>query len=251
VVGLLSLRSLAMACACLVCACASVPISSGTSSASADRDGALKHPVLLIHGLHDSPRNLKPMSDFLTARGWREVQRIKLTPNDGSAGLDALAEQLDRAARALVERTQAHEIDVVAFSMGALVARYWLRRMAPAVTVRTYVSISGPHHGTWAGYLLVNEGARQMRVGSPFIQDLARDEGEWGGTTVYSFWTPLDLIIVPATSSRLKGAREKTFRVMAHPLMLFDEGVHNAVANALDRAPLAATRTVRDAPNWP
>jgi hypothetical protein len=90
-----------------------------------------------------------------------------------------------------------------------------------------------------------------MRVGSAFIRELARDEGEWGGTAVYSFWTPLDLMIVPATSSRLKGAREKTFRVMIHPLMLFDEAVHTAVADALEHAPLQLARTIRDMPSWP
>jgi triacylglycerol lipase len=190
------------------------------------------------------------MSDFLVARGWRDVQAIELTPNDGSSGLVALAQEVDRAARLLVERTGTSEIDVVAFSMGALVARYWMRRMTPPANVRTYVSISGPHHGTWTGYLRFNEGARQMRIGSPFVRDLERDEGEWGGTTVYSFWTPLDLMILPATSSRLKGAREKTFRVIAHPLMLFDQGVLTAVAEALAGVPLGSAGVNR-APNWP
>jgi triacylglycerol lipase len=200
---------------------------------------------LLIHGLDDDARGLRPMSDFLVARGWWDVQAIELTPNDGSSGLVALAQQVDRAAQVLVERTGTSEIDVVAFSMGALVARYWMRRMTPPAKVRTYVSISGPHHGTWTGYLRFNEGARQMRVGSPFVRDLERDEGEWGGTTVYSFWTPLDLMILPATSSRLKGAREKTFRVIAHPLMLFDEGVLAAVAQALAGVPLGSSGATR------
>jgi triacylglycerol lipase len=221
----------------LVCSCSTVPISSPISSTSARGDPGVRRPVLLVHGIDDDGRKLKPISDFLIACGWREVQAIELTPNDGSGGLVALAEQVDRAARTLVERTGAREIDVVGFSMGALVARYWLRRMRPPATIRTYVSISGPHHGTLTGYLRFNQGARQMRPGSPFILDLSRDEGEWGGTTVYSFWTPLDLMILPATSSRLKGAREKTFRVIAHPLMLLDKRVLSAIAEALGREP--------------
>ncbi|HZA15144.1 MAG TPA: lipase [Myxococcaceae bacterium] len=233
------MRSLAAILAPFACACATSKV-----------EAPARRPVLLIHGLDDTARGLRPMFDFLVARGWRDVQAIELTPNDGSSGLIALAEQVDRAARDLVERTTAQEIDVVAFSMGALVARYWMKRLNPPMAVRTYVSISGPHHGTWTGYLRFNEGARQMRVGSPFIQDLERDEGDWGGTIVYSFWTPLDLMIVPASSSRLKGAREKTFRVMAHPLMLFDERVLTAVVEALDGAPLAADPAAR-APSWP
>src|ERR671918_2471944 len=124
------MRSLAAILAPFACACATSKV-----------EAPARRPVLLIHGLDDTARGLRPMFDFLVARGWRDVQAIELTPNDGSSGLIALAEQVDRAARVLVERTAAREIDVVAFSMGALVARYWMKRLnPPPVAVKTYVS---------------------------------------------------------------------------------------------------------------
>lgn len=209
-----------------------------------------KRPVLFVHGIDDSGRNLKAMADALSARGWTELERIDLTPNDGAAGIAKLAEQVDRHARSLAARSADGEIDVVAFSMGALISRYWLRRMNKEVKVRTFVSISGPHHGTATGYLRWNEGATQMRFGSPLLRDLAEDEGEWGDVRVYSFWTPFDLMIFPARSSRLKGAIERTFPVAAHPLMLFDRRVHEAVREALDGTP-GALRPFEQQPTWP
>ncbi len=210
----------------------------------------LRRPVLLVHGIDDSPRGLVSLHNSLVDAGWRELELQELTPNDGSLGVEALARQVDDGARALQARTGAAEIDVVAFSMGSLVTRYWLRRLQPTVKVKTFVSLSGPHHGTFSGYFRWNTGATQMRPHSPLIQDLATDEGEWGGVEVYSFWTPWDLMIFPAKSSRLKGAIEQRFPVVAHPLMLIDRRVHQAVVSALEGT-FQPRRELQEAPPWP
>ena len=195
-----------------------------------------RRPVLLIPGIDDTAKKLRPLARVLRDAGWVDLELLEFTPNDASCGMFALVEQADRAAQSLVEKSSANEIDVVGFSMGALVARYWLRRTPGRVRVRRFVSISGPHHGTLTGYLRWNEGAAQMRPNSPFLRDLARDEGEWNGVDAYSFWTPMDLMIVPASSSRLQGATERTFRVWAHPLMMYDRRVLDAVVEVLQAA---------------
>jgi triacylglycerol lipase len=205
-------------------------------------------PVLLVHGIDDSSRTLEPLRRHLLEVGFTELEVVDLDPNDGAVGLGVAAVQVEAGARRLQARTGAPRIDVVAFSMGALISRYWLRRMPEHVPVRRFVSISGPHHGTLTGYLRSNDGARQMRPSSPFLQDLQRDEGEWDGVQVFSFWTPLDLMILPASSSRLAGAAQQTFPVIAHPLMLRDRRVFRAIVLALTEGRLASAAW---APSWP
>lgn len=190
-------------------------------------------PVLLVHGLDDSSRAFEPLARHLRARGWAEIEAVDLLPNDGSAGLHRLAEQVQAAAQALRERTAAPRIDVVAFSMGAIAARIWLTRQGGLRLTRKFVSLSGPHHGTWLGWLRRNEGARQLRPGSPLLADLSRDEGQWGEVQVASIWTPLDLMILPASSSRLLNAECQTIPVAAHPLVLRDARVFRAVERLL------------------
>lgn len=209
-----------------------------------------KRPVLLVHGIDDTPKGLYPLRNALVDAGWRDFELQELLPNDGSHGIDELAKQVDAGARALKARTGAQEIDVVAFSMGSLVSRYWLTRMERPVAVRNFISISGPHHGTVAGYFRWNTGATQMRPSSPLIRDLASDEGNWRGVTVYSFWTPFDLMIFPARSSRLKGAIEQQFPVIAHPAMLIDRRVHEAVIAALD-GKFVPRNELKQSPAWP
>lgn len=207
-------------------------------------------PVLLVHGIDDTHRTLEPLRAYLVAAGWPEVEAMDLTPNDASSGLPALAEQVGAAAARLRARTGSDKIDVVAFSMGALATRYWLMRLDGKPAVRKFISLSGPHHGTWIAYFRGNTGAVQMRPGSPLLADLARDEGDWAPVEVISFWTPLDLMIVPARSSILTGATEQTFPVVAHPLMLRDGRVLEAVEQAL-RAPRYQPPGAWRSPDWP
>jgi len=228
----------------LAAACATVPMSPSPTTPD-------PLPVMLVHGIDDHARQWEPLRRYLAENGFRDFAAVELTPNDGRGGLAKLAAQLDDAARKLCQRTGAKQIDVVGFSMGALVSRYWLKRVDGHVPVRRYVSISGPHHGTWAAYLRWNEGTREMRPGSAFIADLSRDEADWGEVRPYSFWTPMDLAIVPATSSHLEGAVERKFPVVLHPLMVFDGRVMGAVLQALTTGDVEPQRGFDRTPGWP
>ncbi len=243
----MNLRAAALA-AVLASGCATMSV----PRPSAESPRPAHVPVLLVHGIDDTATKMRPLERRLRELGWTEaeVEICEFHPNDGTGGILPLVEQLDRSARALAARSGAERIDVVSFSMGALVARYWLMRVPGHVPVRRYVSISGPHHGTLTGFLRRNAGAEQMRPGSRFLEDLATDEGQWGPVTAYSFWTPLDLMIVPARSSRLKGAVERTFPVVLHPLMMYDGRVLGAVLEVLGGG-LTAARPLERAPSWP
>ena len=110
-----------------------------------------RHPVLLVHGLFDTLVKFEAMAKFLTEQGW-SVHRLNLVPNDGSASLAVLAEQV----AAYIEQNFApHQaIDLVGFSMGGVVTRYYLQRLGGIERVKRYVTISAPNQGTLLGYSL-------------------------------------------------------------------------------------------------
>ena len=199
--------------------------------ALADPHGELeRRPVVLVHGIHDTARSMEPMAAWLRERGW-QVHTLSLTPNDGRVGLDVLAEQLHQ----FVDKSFSPDtkLDLVGFSMGGLVSRYYLQRLGGAERVERFVTISSPHHGTWWAYLHWGAGGVQMRPGSAFLQDLNED-GRWlEQVQVTSLWTPLDLMIVPALSSHLEGAQERQCWVFAHPLMVLQSNVLKEVEEAL------------------
>jgi triacylglycerol lipase len=196
-------------------------------------------PILLVHGIWDSAARIEPLCAGLAARGLGHARAIDLTPNDGRASIEQLAAQVDAAVEALRAETGASQLDLVGFSMGALVSRWYIQRGPGRARVRRFVSISGPHQGTLNAYCLPFAGVRQMRPGSALLRSLAADPDPWGSVEVHVLYTPLDLMIVPARSSELPGARTtRSFPVALHRWMLFDRRVLDAVAGILaSRAP--------------
>src|SRR5690349_4124971 len=86
-------------------------------------------PVLLVHGIWDTGAQFGPMCEALTEAGVSRVETIDLRPNNGRAPVSDLARQVSTAANRLLEETRSERIDVVGFSMGALVTRYWIQRL--------------------------------------------------------------------------------------------------------------------------
>lgn len=98
-----------------------------------------------------------------------------------------------------------------------------------------FITISSPHHGTWTSYLRRNAASRQLRPNSPFLADLNRDVHSLARLQVTSIWTPSDLMIFPASSSRLPVGHQIIVPVLAHPLMQRDQRVFAAVEKALEK----------------
>ena len=157
-----------------------------------------------------------------------EVHALNLIPNNGDAPIDQLAQQLSAFAASRFEY-----FDIVAFSMGGLVARYYLQRLGGIHRVRRFIAISAPHGGTWTAFLGHNPGARQMRPGSAFLTDLNRDVESLGRIRTATIWTPFDLMIVPATSCTRCPGPSLRVSVPIHPMMLRDRRVLKLVHGLL------------------
>ena len=191
-----------------------------------------RNPVLIIHGIADSERNMRWLADHLRAEGL-EVHTMNLTPNWGQQGLEPLARQIDTYA---TQQFGKRKFDLVGFSMGGLVSRYYVQRLGGLQKVGHLVTLAAPHNGTVlanvAG-LMPNLGCRQMKPGSPFLNDLDRDADDLRSIKFTSLYTPFDLVIVPPRSSEMPQARNIRIPVALHPLMVLDRRSLRAVADAL------------------
>lgn len=177
-------------------------------------------PVLLVHGIWDTGAKLAHIAHALEQSGAPRAESISLTPNDGSAALTDLARQVATEAEKLGPK-----IDLVGFSMGALISRIYLQRLGGRDRVRRFVSIAGPHAGTlWARFAKPELlGVRDMRPGSALLRDLASDADPFGHVEVHTIWTPFDLMIVPPSSSRLATAKsERRIRIGMHRWVVND-----------------------------
>jgi triacylglycerol lipase len=189
-----------------------------------------RNPVLLAHGIDDTGAVFYKMTDYLKQQGW-SIYTLNLVPNNGEVGLDELAKQLAD----YVATTFAPEqpLDLVGFSMGGIVSRYYVQRLGGIKRVQRFITISSPHYGTMTAYASQRLGCVQMRPNSFFLKDLNSDAAMLRQLNFTSIWTPYDLMIIPANSSQMPVGGEVIVPVAMHPWMLRDSRSLAVVAQAL------------------
>jgi triacylglycerol lipase len=193
----------------LVAACATSP--AAPTRPAADRN------LVLVHGFLENGSAFNVMKRRLEKQGYQCLVP-KLNPSDGRGGLDKLAEGLKRDIDAAYGPDQ--PFSIIAFSMGGIVSRQYLQHLGGAPRCRSLFTISSPHHGTRAAWLYPTKGAEQMRPDSPFLAALKSTEHRLGAMPVVSYRTPLDLIIIPSSSSEWDRAENISHPALLHPLMV-------------------------------
>lgn len=178
-----------------------------------------RNPVLLIHGIDDTEAVFHKMAAQLRLQGW-SVYSLELVPNNGNLGLDELAKQVADYVTATFAPEQ--HLDLVGFSMGGIVSRYYVQRLGGINRIQRFITISSPHHGTVVAYGSWRPGCVQMRPDSIFLKDLNSDAEMLKQLNFTSIWTPYDLMIVPANSSQMSVGSEVIVPVALHPWMLTD-----------------------------
>ena len=193
-----------------------------------------RNPVILIHGIWDTKSIFSQMSARLTELGWA-VHSLNLTPNDGSLGLDSLAKQLAEYISETFDPEQT--LDIVGYSMGGIVSRYYVQRLGGINRVQRFITISSPHKGTLTAYSLALPGYLDMRPDSGLLRDLNQDVTVLKRINFTSMWTPFDIMIVPSNSSQMPVGKEVKLNVMLHRQMVTETQSINALVAEL-KAPI-------------
>lgn len=192
-------------------------------------------PLVMVHGIFDDGRIFNAMRRHLEPRGIRCLAP-SLRPSGAALGLEDLAEKL----RSFIDTELGpnQPLTLLGFSMGAVVGRYYLQNLEGHARTRQFLSISAPYRGSLWARLAWWHGARQLRPDSGFLQDLAAGEACLQGLALHSFWTPLDLMILPPRSSLWGLAENHRIWSLCHPCMLHNrqlmEKIHGIIAGEVD-----------------
>jgi triacylglycerol lipase len=192
----------------------------------------MANTLILVHGFMDTGRRMAWMSKRLRAMGWK-VLVPSLQPSNGTESIGKLAEQLNLYIR---ENTMEDErIDLVAFSMGGLICRYYLQRLGGLTITDRFISIATPHNGTLAAYILPLVGVREMRPKSDFLDSLNADIEQLNQLIFVSYYSPYDLIILPPRSSVVQIAENSKVFALLHPWMIFDRTLLEEIVFVLQK----------------
>jgi len=168
----------------------------GSPLATAQADPTFTHrPVVFVHGYNAGPGVWGDMRTYTRDYGYSPDELLVFdyshdTP--GETSITTLGEDLDHYIddNNLVDRSPDHRIDIVAHSMGGLVARAYLAAPAHRYTTAHLVTYGSPNHGTDPARFGCDIGVKcdlqvqQMAPRSEFQQQL-QTVGETPGPTRY------------------------------------------------------------------
>ncbi len=186
--------------------------------------------VLLLHGLSDTQAIFDRMTAHLREQGYA-VFSLDFQPANASLGLEPLAEQV--AAYVSNHLPVNDPFDVVGFSMGGIVGRYYVQRLGGLQRVQRLITVASPHQGTLSAYTSPRLGSVQMRPNSSFLQELNEDIATLEQLNFTSIWTPLDLMILPAHSSQIAVGKNVQIPILTHTGMVTHAIGIQAVADVL------------------
>ncbi|MFT5682349.1 MAG: triacylglycerol esterase/lipase EstA (alpha/beta hydrolase family) [Myxococcota bacterium] len=162
-------------------------------------------PLVFLHGLGGHRGNFLPMRAWLGLKGRRRGYAIGMT-----AGVDLTI--LGRELSAVIEEILAvnglsdgGQVDIVAHSMGGVVARLALLEVGTIQRVHTLVTLGTPHAGTQLARLGGTDRCRDLRPGSVVMEALGMQVPWRGPVRLVCLWSESDPIMQPAGTAVVEG----------------------------------------------
>jgi triacylglycerol lipase len=185
--------------------------------------------VVLVHGFWDTGAIFDPLVSILEKQGCRCFAPT-LAPNDFRDGVRAETLRLRTAIEGRFG--QRAPLIFVCMSMGGLAARDYVENFGGAARTRAMFFIVTAHRGTWWAALSPQRGVRELAAGSTFIRGLNQRVGALAGIPVRSYWTPFDLVVLPATNARWPFDNDSSQVVpgLTHPAMVRNDEVMADIA---------------------
>ena len=222
-------------------ACSDNPSSPGSGALDSCGDvaslngSAVHDPILFVHGYAGNGGNWQDMKARFRADGWADSELFSCNYSFTASNASSAAE-INAQVDELIRLSGRPKVDVIAFSMGSVSSRYFLKNLGGSAKVDAWVSLAGPNHGTDA---VENNNCsftpcREIIPGSAFLTDLNSGD-ETPGLVRYATWrSACDATINPDESVVLSGATNFVAPCIAHLAMLTDPTVYNQVRAFVD-----------------
>ena len=175
-----------------------------------------RRPIVLIHGLWNSSEIFKQVFKRLDEYKV-EYFAPTLIHNFGMISIVELAKSLNNEINNQfgLER----EIDIVGFSMGGIIGRYWIKKLEGYKRTKRFISIGSPHNGTFTAQLVPDfplKGISEMKINSRLINLLSLENELLESIECISFFTIWDLMVFPGWKAYLPLGNRISLNVLKH-----------------------------------
>jgi triacylglycerol lipase len=219
-------KKLLLIASCLIVAACTTDSTGGTGPLP-----VLKHdPILFVHGYLGNNGQWGDMKAKFLADGWQDVELYAYNYSFIESNASSAAEIRDQVDN-IIATTGATKVDIVAFSIGSVSSRYYLKNLGGAAKVDAWVSLAGPNHGTndVTNQDCQTTPCKEILPGSTFLTALNSVDETPGLTRYATFWSSCDQTINPVLSVVLTGATNTQVACIQHIDFLTDVDVYRKV----------------------
>jgi pimeloyl-ACP methyl ester carboxylesterase len=157
--------------------------------------------VLLVHGLGDGASIVSPLQQGLADCGVGPF--IPVSYNAFSPDIRTAARILGDQVELAHARAEARNVVLIGYSLGGLIARYYVQRLGGDAYVPLVITLATPHAGTATALLAPPHPLlRQLRPGSGMLTELA-EPAPGCRTRFVAFYSDLDEMVIPASRGRI------------------------------------------------
>jgi triacylglycerol esterase/lipase EstA (alpha/beta hydrolase family) len=191
--------------------------------------GPRRRPVILLHGFAMNRSQWLWLGRSLIARG---VGPLYGTSYFSPQAVAASARHLQKFVAYVMAREDAEQVDIVAHSLGGVVARYYIEQLSGAQHVGRLVTLGSPHRGTRLGRLGLSliPSARELVSESELLLGLRPA----AAVQYTSIWSRADAVVIPPESSSVAPhGTDQVFDDLGHLSMLLSPRVAAAIAERL------------------
>ncbi len=177
---------------------------------------ANRNPIILIHGLWNTSRIFSFISSKLDEK---EVEYFAPTLNH-AFGMTSIVELANLMDKLIVEKYGLEqEIDILGFSMGGIIGRYWINKLNGHKRTKRFMTIGSPHNGTLTSQLVPKypfRGISEMKINSSLLRDLANYDYFLNDIDCISFFTYWDLMVFPGWRANLNAGEKISLNIFKH-----------------------------------
>ena len=186
-------------------------------------------PLIFVHGLGGNRGAFLLMAWYLRLQGRRRSYKIHF---ESGQSFDEMAEALARFVCDVKKVTGEKKVEIVAHSMGGIVARLAIHEHRLTKSVKTLITLGTPHRGTYPARFANTNLTRELRPDSDLMSRLVKRPWPRRVRGV-TFWSRNDLFVLPAESAAAEGTEQIEVTPFTHYSYLIDPKSWAAVERAL------------------
>lgn len=190
-------------------------------------------PLVFVHGLGGSSGDFFTMSTLFWLSGRKRSYRVAFGP---AKGIEQLAEHLVEYVTKVCKVNDESRVDLIAHSMGGVVARLALGYMGLAHNVENFISLGVPHAGTYPARYGNSKTLHDLRPGSELMKKLNSLTIPDSVKTA-CLWSKNDLFVLPPESACLDGTLNIEMSPFTHYSYLLDPRSFEVVRIILEGRP--------------